>query len=152
MWFTKLRWSIFDCSGISLKQVATPLLRYLESHHVPVLVCEQSPVLQPGSDKAGDVEPIEHPRSSTATEGDQHTNKWLQIGRISLINNAEFSPEFRTLLYGVGEQPITSLMIFLATVSPWAPAKAAILCSGVLQQSPTAKILLWPDICRYSLT
>ena len=57
-----------------------------------------------------------------------------------------------TLLYGVGEQPISSLMIFLATVSPWAPAKAAILCSWVSQQSPTAKIFLWPDSWRYSLT
>ena len=57
-----------------------------------------------------------------------------------------------TLLYGVGEQPITSLMIFFPTVSPWAPAKAAILCSSVLQQSPTAKMLLCPDSWRYSLT
>ena len=32
-----------------------------------------------GSYKAGDVEAVEHPRSSTAPEWDQHANKWLQV-------------------------------------------------------------------------
>ena len=32
-----------------------------------------------GSYKAGDVEAVEHPRSSTTPEWDQHANKWLQV-------------------------------------------------------------------------